>query len=81
MSDQKSVLQQLKQKQHANTMNSKSSSSFVSKLPGYRFFYSTLGQISAKSYLDMTLFFGGVWVLYKYGDTISKGVDEIMPNE
>ena len=29
----------------------------------------------------MTLFFGGVWVLYKYGDTISASIDEIMPNE
>ena len=29
----------------------------------------------------MTLFFGGVWFLYNYGDSISKGIDEIMPNE
>ena len=80
--DQKSVLQQLKQKQHANTMQGKGvGKSFFSRLPGYRFFYRTLGQISAKGWFDMTLFFGGVWFLFNFSDSISRGLDEIMPNE
>ena len=62
-------------------MSSKSGASFFSRLPGYRFFYRTFGQISAKSYFDMFLFFGGVWLLFNYGDSISRGIDEIMPNE
>ena len=29
----------------------------------------------------MTLFFGGVWFLFNFSDSISNGLDEIMPNE
>ena len=82
MSDNQSVLKQLKAKQQTINLNaSKKGGSVFSKLPGYSFFYKTFGQISAKQYLDISLFCGGVFVLYKHGNTISGALDNIMPNE
>ena len=77
-----SVLKSLKQKQQSlNSKSTRAGGSVFTKIPGYKLFQSTFGQISAKQYLDISLFCGGMWVMYKYGNTISKSIDEIMPNE
>ena len=34
-----------------------------------------------KQWVDITLFIGTVYVMYKYGTEISEEVDKMMPNE
>ena len=40
-----------------------------------------LGGTSRKQWVDITLFVGGIYVMYKFGQTLSDQIDNLMPNE
>ena len=38
-------------------------------------------QVSKKQMLDITLFCGGIYCMYKFGGVVSEQIDNFMPNE
>ena len=41
----------------------------------------TFGNITTKQMVDVTLFVGGIFCMYKFGSSISEKLDNFMPNE
>ena len=41
----------------------------------------SLGSVSSKQWLDIGLFAGGLYCIYKFGGSLSNQIDQIMPNE
>ena len=41
----------------------------------------SLGGVSRKQWIDVTLFVGGIYCMYKFGQVASDSIDNFMPNE
>ena len=41
----------------------------------------TVGNVSKKQWLDIGLFVGGIYCMYKFGGVVSEQIDNFMPNE
>ena len=48
-------------------------------IPG--FLKESVGSVSRKQWVDITLFCGGLYCIYRFGGKLSTQIDNLMPNE
>ena len=46
-----------------------------------KFLKDSLGSVSRKQWMDITLFTGGLYCMYRYGGNLSSFLEKMMPNE
>ena len=76
-----SVLKDLKNKQRSQlgSTTKKGGSMLTKMVPA--FIKNYCSSMTGKQYLDIGLFCGGLFAMYKYGGKLSEQIDQIMPSE
>ena len=70
---------EVQNKQRPTAQGAKATSKISNFIP--KAVKDTLGGVSGKQWVDLTLFIGGIYCMYHFGSAISDQIDNMMPNE